>query len=259
MENKQYQEIFFKAKTCNAAERFEDMAKEMKALVKLIHEQKLSFNNEMRNLFSVAYKNLVSFRRSSWRALCTERLKQKASNPDKVYLVDEMKRNVEQELLKFCDEVLELIDNYILNIEEPKKTLEHCIFFLKMKGDYYRYKAEVLTGTEHKKVSDDAYKAYSEATEKARDLTSTNPLKLGLALNFSVFYYEIQNEPQKACELAKDAFDKAIAELDTLADENYKDATLIMQLLRDNLTLWTARDDNNVSVPGERMVEADEN
>lgn len=43
-----------------------------------------------------------------------------------------------------------------------------------------------------------------------------------------------------ADRLAKEAFDNAIAELDTLSEESYKDSTLIMQLLRDNLTLWTS-------------------
>ncbi|KAI8528564.1 hypothetical protein RHMOL_Rhmol12G0158200 [Rhododendron molle] len=72
------------------------------------------------------------------------------------------------------------------------------------------------------------------------DLSSTHPIRLGLALNFSVFYYEIMNSPERACHLAKQAFDEAIAELDTLSEESYKDSTLIMQLLRDNLTLWTS-------------------
>ena len=69
---------------------------------------------------------------------------------------------------------------------------------------------------------------------------SKYPIRLGLALNFSVFYYEILNSPDRACRLAKAAFDDAIAELDTLSEESYKDSTLIMQLLRDNLTLWTS-------------------
>jgi len=72
------------------------------------------------------------------------------------------------------------------------------------------------------------------------ELAPTHPIRLGLALNFSVFYYEILNSPDRACRLAKAAFDDAIAELDTLSEESYKDSTLIMQLLRDNLTLWTS-------------------
>jgi 14-3-3 protein epsilon len=72
------------------------------------------------------------------------------------------------------------------------------------------------------------------------ELAPTHPIRLGLALNFSVFYYEIVNSPDHACTLAKQAFDEAIAELDTLGEESYKDSTLIMQLLRDNLTLWTS-------------------
>ena len=68
----------------------------------------------------------------------------------------------------------------------------------------------------------------------------TDPIRLGLALNFSVFYYEILSQPHHACELAKNAFDLAVAELDQLEDDTYKDSTLIMELLRDNLTLWTS-------------------
>ena len=71
-------------------------------------------------------------------------------------------------------------------------------------------------------------------------MKTTNPIRLGLALNFSVFYYEIMNEPSKACEMAKQAFDDAIANIEDLPEDQYKDSTTIMQLIRDNLTLWTS-------------------
>merc|ERR1711988_509771 len=90
---------------------------------------------------------------------------------------------------------------------------------------------------EHAESADLAYKS---ATEKATELAPTHPIRLGLALNYSVFLYEVQAKNQEACDLAKAAFDDAIAELDTLDEESYKDSTLIMQLLRDNLTLWTS-------------------
>jgi 14-3-3 protein epsilon len=101
--------------------------------------------------------------------------------------------------------------------------------------------AEFLTGDARKESATEAHDAYKGATEVAQtDLAPTHPIRLGLALNFSVFYYEILNSPDRACHLAKQAFDDAIAELDTLSEESYKDSTLIMQLLRDNLTLWTS-------------------
>jgi len=76
-------------------------------------------------------------------------------------------------------------------------------------------------------------------------LAPTHPIRLGLALNYSVFLYEVQAKQTEACTLAKQAFDDAIAELDTLDEESYKDSTLIMQLLRDNLTLWTSEEGND--------------
>jgi len=86
-----------------------------------------------------------------------------------------------------------------------------------------------------------ALSAYKSAQSLAvNHLSTTHPIRLGLALNFSVFYYEILGLPQDACTLARQAFDESCKDLDHLNEESYKDATLIMQLLRDNLTLWTA-------------------
>merc|ERR1711882_27678 len=97
------------------------------------------------------------------------------------------------------------------------------------------------TGNDRKEAAENSLVAYKTASDIAMtELPPTHPIRLGLALNFSVFYYEILNAPDKACSIAKQAFDDAIAELDTLNEESYKDSTLIMQLLRDNLTLWTS-------------------
>ena len=83
--------------------------------------------------------------------------------------------------------------------------------------------------------------AYNSASEIANtELKTTHPIRLGLALNFSVFHYETLNDPAKACNLAKSAFDDAIADIEHIDDDQYKDSTTIMQLIRDNLTLWTS-------------------
>ena len=87
----------------------------------------------------------------------------------------------------------------------PKASnAESKVFYLKMKGDYYRYLAEVAVGDKRSAVLDDSQKAYQEAFEIAKSkMQPTHPIRLGLALNFSVFYYEILNSPEKACQLAK--------------------------------------------------------
>ena len=110
----------------------------------------------------------------------------------------------------------------------------------KMKADYFRYLAEFAKDDAKREHAANAEGAYKQATESASSLAPTHPIRLGLALNFSVFLYEVQGDQSQACTLAKQAFDDAIAELDTLDEESYKDSTLIMQLLRDNLTLWTS-------------------
>lgn len=116
-----------------------------------------------------------------------------------------------------------------------------CFVLFSRQGDYHRYLAEFATSNDRKEAAENALIAYKSASDIAMsELTPTHPIRLGLALNFSVFYYEILNSPDRACRLAKSAFDDAIAELDTLSEESYKDSTLIMQLLRDNLTLWTS-------------------
>jgi 14-3-3 protein epsilon len=103
-----------------------------------------------------------------------------------------------------------------------------------------------------------AYNCLQTATDVAQtELTPTHPIRLGLALNFSVFYYEILNSPDRACHLAKQAFDDAIAELDSLSEESYRDSTLIMQLLRDNLTLWTSSDGNEQEPASEAPKDTD--
>jgi 14-3-3 protein epsilon len=134
--------------------------------------------------------------------------------------------------------VIDVLANNLLKTVQGNND-ETEVFYLKMSGDYYRYLAEFRTTNEDYKDKSKEYygKALAVATE---NLPETHPTRLGLALNFSVCYYEILKQPDKACELAKKSFDAAIEKLDTLNDASYKDSTLIMQLLRDNLTLWTS-------------------
>jgi len=240
-----------RAKLAEQAERYEDMVKYKKDLV----NSGRVLNDEERNLLSVAYKNVVGQRRSAWRIVSS--IEQKSASDGGVtdHIVT-YRKTIEAELESYCQDVLDLIKNYIDSVPEMKDEahVEHRVFFLKMMGDYYRYiveihpidaedpdeKAKLEAGRKEK--AEKSKDAYEQAMKASEGLPNTHPIRLGLVLNYSVFHYEIQNDSQKACSLAKTAFDDAIAQLDQLKEDSYKDSTLIMQLLRDNLTLWTSEE-----------------
>merc|ERR1712048_331906 len=228
----------------------------MKKLVKNKCKDKMSLQVEERNLLSVAYKNVIGSKRSSWRTLESTDTSD-SEVPDWKETCKAYKEQVEKELQQICQEVIALLGpdinktdkadmmtfgehtllKTLKEVEKTDATDETEVFYLKMIGDYCRYLSEI--GNENAKAFTEMY--YAEAMKQAdANLAETHPTRLGLALNYSVCFYEIMKKPDEACKLAKEAFDGAIEKLDTLNDASYKDSTLIMQLLRDNLTLWTS-------------------
>mmetsp|Transcript_13210 Transcript_13210/g.11799 ORF Transcript_13210/g.11799 Transcript_13210/m.11799 type:complete len:250 (+) Transcript_13210:45-794(+) len=215
------------------AERYEDMCVFVKKLVKLKAAKGEDLDVDERNLLSVAYKNVVGAKRASWRTLSG------GFDDADTDLLEKYKKIVEDELEIICKEVLTLLTEHLCKTVEGNGD-ETEVFYLKMCGDYYRYMSEFKEDQKYKDSAEENYKKAMDVAEK--NLNETHPTRLGLALNFSVCYYEILKQPEKACDLAKKSFDAAIEKLDTLNDASYKDSTLIMQLLRDNLTLWTSND-----------------
>jgi len=227
----------YMAKLAEQAERYEEMVEYMKGVAQSVTDD---LSLEERNLLSVAYKNVVGARRASLRIIGSIESKEKEKgNGEKEQLIGAYKEKVSSELGNICQDILGLLDG---NLIKDSLAAEPKVFYQKMKADYFRYLAEFATGSTKDDHAASAAAAYKAATEAASGLAPTHPIRLGLALNFSVFLYEVQGKQDEACTLAKQAFDDAIAELDTLDEESYKDSTLIMQLLRDNLTLWTSEE-----------------
>lgn len=232
------------ARTAEAAERYEEMCKFMRELV-TSHDAKL--NEEERNLLSVAYKNVIGAKRMSWRTLKMTPNEPNATKIE-VQLSEKYCEQVEKELSLVCADVLSLLSDHLIPAakkaaETDETENESSVFYLKMGGDYCRYMAESSGDDADKQM---AAKYYKEAYEIAKEhLKPTHPIRLGLALNYSVCFYEILKDKKEACDLAKTAFDEAISKLDKLKTNEYKDSTLIMQLLRDNLTLWTSNEDGD--------------
>jgi len=236
---KEKEKNVYLAKLSEQAERYDEMKDCMKLAAASQAETGEDLSVEERNLLSVAYKNAVGSRRASWRIVSSVEQKETSKgNTANAELARDYRVKVEKELNMICDEILSLLDKHLIQENTPG---EPKVFYCKMKGDYYRYIAEFSEGETKTKSADNAKIAYDQALEVAKkDLPVTHPIRLGLTLNFSVFHYEVLNNPDEACRMAREGFEEAIAELDNVSEESYKDSTLIMQLLRDNLTLWTS-------------------
>eukprot|EP01064_Diplonema_japonicum_P016295 TRINITY_DN242_c0_g1_i5.p1 TRINITY_DN242_c0_g1~~TRINITY_DN242_c0_g1_i5.p1 ORF type:complete len:255 (+),score=92.82 TRINITY_DN242_c0_g1_i5:71-835(+) len=222
-------DLIFAAKLAEQAERYDEMVLCMKEVVK--DSAKLS--QDERNLLSVAYKNSVGIRRASWRILSSIEQREIQKNTGNAPKVQEYREMVEQELSEICEDIINLLEKDVL----AHGGSDDRVFFKKMQGDYHRYHVEATNDEGHTQA---ALRAYTDALETAKsNLPVANPTRLGLVLNLSVFYYEILRKTEEGITLAKTNFDEAVQELENLPEAEYKEATLIMQLIRDNLTLWS--------------------
>ena len=234
-------ELILLSKMSEQCERYEEMIDFVRHFISKVSGE---LSVEERNILSVAFKNVVGNRRTAWRVLSSiEQKESRRGNEANMTRAQSYKEKVEGELRSFCREILRVIDNDLI----PKTASdEGKVFFIKMKGDYYRYICEFAQGQYKDESSKNAQEAYHQALTLAESsLDATHPSRIGLALNFSVFNYEILGLHSDAIKIAQKAFDEGIANLENLTDEQaYKESTMILQLIRDNISLWTTEGDN---------------
>ncbi|TYH72984.1 hypothetical protein ES332_D05G295900v1 [Gossypium tomentosum] len=183
------EEHVYMAKLAEQAERYDEMVEFMEKVSACAENEELSV--EERNLLSVAYKNVIGARRASWRIISSiEQKEESRGNEEYVAKIRDYRAKIESELSSISDGILKLLDKRLI---PAASAAESKVFYLKMKGDYHRYLAEFKAGAERKEASESTLSAYKSAQDIATaELPPTHPIRLGLALNFSVFYYETQ-------------------------------------------------------------------
>jgi 14-3-3 protein epsilon len=245
-----YEKQVYLAMLAEQCGRFEDM---MQFLEEMVKGKLEDLSSDERNLLSIAYKNTISLRRTAIRTLLAYEMKEKKKE-ESLYLtyILDYKNKIEQELENLCVKIINNIDSFLL---KKASTGEAKVFYHKMKADYFRYIAENIdenrlhnnTNESKKKYySNESMKSYKEAmAEAATELSISNPIRLGLALNFSVFYYEVCSDQDTACKIAKETLDEARKELVNVDedDEEHKDAFSIINLLQENLNMWISENE----------------
>ena len=229
------EENIFLARVAEQAERFEDM---VRFLSQVLDEKGGDVTADERNLLSVAFKNLISSKRAACRTIAAIEQNPKYSKFGSA--LADYKTGIEGKLIEDCETVIKIINDKVLS---KSCDGEAKAFFIKMVGDYYRYIAENAKDAKLEEVKNAALKAYKEADEIS--MAPCNPIKLGLALNFSVFYYEVMKNHQEACKLADRALQEALDKIDELEEDDFRDAKSIIELLKENLTLWKEEEEEN--------------
>jgi len=220
----------FIARVADQAERYEDMVQFLK---EIIQDSGEDVSTDVRNLLSVGFKNLISAQRSAWKTV--QAIEQNKKYAEYSSNCSEYKEKISKELGTNCQKIIDIVEKESL----PKAGDDEAkVFYLKMIGDYYRYTAETASGDKLSEVTESAMKYYQKATDAAKALKPYNSNKLGLALNFSVFYYELKNDSSKACTIAEEALNGARDEIDNMDNEEARDALSIIELLKENLDLW---------------------
>jgi 14-3-3 protein epsilon len=282
---KMVEELVYLAKLAEQAERYDEMADFMCEVVK----RTPMLDMEQRNLFSVAFKNMIGSKRVSQRILHSMQMKLQNEIPN-----PETKKHLEaltRFLLKVNQEseaLVERVDNILQNLIPATNDPESLVFFYKMRADYQRYAIETHTqqaadtlplwlihrllllgsrdeGSIFSSMPFELisfilstlplvmYRAiwyktlarqnYKRAQQIAKEhLATTHPIRLGVALNYSVFFYECMGDWKKAQQIQNKAFHAGLADLDQLSGEDYKDATCILQLLTDGVKLYMPAD-----------------
>ena len=226
------EELLSLAQVAQIAERYEDAAKYMEELIK---KKKDDLTKEEKNIFYNSSKYIINSKRCALRSTNIIEDKEKSHSSQYMPIVTNFKNILESEINDTCKNILNLINNFLLKkilIEESK------IFYLKMKGDYCRYLCEILPPNENQDYIEESEKSYKEASDLALNFPWTNPIKLGLSLNFSVFYYDIKKNTTQAVKIAKEAIKGAKKQLDKIKEDEDKDAVLTLQTLKENISIW---------------------
>ena len=222
------EECVFLSRLNEKAEKYSEMFKYINKYVEL--DPKLS--KEERNILCSGYKYIISDKRNSLRILNNIEKR----NTYQLAYIKEIRENIEKELYQILADIEKMLDKYLI----PNAIdIENKVFYLKLKADFMRYKCEISYEKELDDIISKTEKIYKEANDIAnKELMISNSTRLGLALNYSVFFYDIKKMKEEAINIAKNAFDDAMKILDNLEISKAKDTLLIIQMLKENLIFW---------------------
>ena len=235
-----YEKNIYMALLAQQCSRFEEMFKFLEDSV-IIRNKDLSFKE--RELLAYGYATYIKAKRKSLHMIMAYETKEK-KNENSIFLsyIQEYRRTLESDLTLSCQKIIYIIDSLLIKKADNN---ESKIFYKKLKGDLNRYIAEYAKDELREKVMKDGLTAYQEAMNLSKDMPIMNETLLGLALNMSLFYYEVVNERKNAIKISIECMNKVEKELANFDQENENNKVImaLIGLIKENLENWTIEEE----------------
>ena len=230
-----YEKNIYMALLAQQCGRYEEM---LKYLEDLVIQRNKDFSLKERELLLYGYISYIKSKRKSLHIVMAYETKEK-KNENSIFLsyIQEYRRTLESDLTQSCQKIIYILDSLLIKKAENN---EAKIFYKKLKGDFNRYIAEYAKDELREKVMKDGLTGYQEAKNLSKDMPILNEILLGLALNMSLFYYEVVNERKNAIKVAEECIQKVDKELPSF-DKDKEENKLIMTLIgliKENLENW---------------------
>ncbi|EAY01333.1 14-3-3 protein [Trichomonas vaginalis G3] len=222
-------------------------AKEMVNYMKRAVELNPILDTSERTLLSVGYKNLITSRRQGIRHLMQQEDEMEGLTVPCKERIQKIKEELINELVGFCTELINLVDEVILpKVEDP----ESVVFYQKLKADFYRYICEAQTGHDLELSLENATKSYKKALEVSKqNLQSYSPTSLGLILNYTVFLFENAKKQTDAVRIAQETYQTYAPIIEQNSEKSREEAAQIIKLLDENIKLWESSLEETDSEP----------
>lgn len=242
-----YEKNIYMALLAQQCSRYKEMFKFFEELIKQREKEGKSkdLSPQERELLAYGYITYINSQRNALHICMAFETKERKeyNSPILTHIID-YKKKIETELTESIQNIVNTIDTILIKNAQENLTK---IYYLKLKADFNRYITEYEKGISKERALNSALKAYQEGMALAKNMNIMNRFLLGLALNYSIFQYEVVGERKNAMSIAEECLNKVDKELPSFNmdknDENYGIIMDLIDKMRKNLKKWRIEED----------------
>lgn len=214
----------------------------------------IEINPKLNRVQQELFENIHKKRLGPYRDILHMDDKELVTNERDLELVEYVKEDAFSKLQECVDYSIKKLDEVLIPAiiekgegEDEKENIKSKIFYFRIKADYFRYLAEFTAPEKNQTPFEESRKSYVTAIELAqKNLEATDPILLGIVLNYSLFIANFMNDEKTAVELANKTLQeyyKANEERTEVSEHDAVEETELINSIEKNVQMWSKPDD----------------